>query len=169
MSSFLYIELDTTPPEIEIIAPSYTTTDLLNTIKIEADENISDYQEIYVIDSNGDRHDYTFKKEKANLLIGQISFFNFPFGLSTIYVRLKDNVDNTSELISKSIIIRETLTLLTLDIKDSAKSMTINEEDINPIRIDDSSQNSSTNNHSRKSTINNLSYKVSIDDYSINF
>lgn len=127
MTSFVYIELDTNPPEIQIFAPSYTTTEIVNTIRIETDEPLSDYQEIYAIDSKGIRHDYTFNKEEANLLIGEVSFFDFPLGVVTMYAIFKDEVDNVSDLTSVSIMIRENLTLLNLKMSDSKRNMNIKE------------------------------------------
>lgn len=126
MSSFVYIELDTSPPEIRIYAHSYTTKDLINTIRIESNEATSDARETYVIDSNGVKHDFTFKKEEANLLIGEISFFNFPLGKATIYAKLEDTVGNMSDLVSKAIEIKESLTLLKLTIKDSVRGISTN-------------------------------------------
>ena len=125
MSSFVYIELDTTPPEVQVYSPSYTTKDLINTIIIESNEPTSDARETYVVDSNGVRHEFTFKKEEANLLIGEISFFGFPMGTVTIYVRLEDEVGNMSELVSRSIEIKETLSLLKLTIKDNSRELSI--------------------------------------------
>lgn len=128
MSSFVYIEFDRTPPTVEIYAPSYTTVDLVNEITIEANENItSDHQEIYVIDSNGIRHDYTFEKGLDNQLVGLIKFAEYPLGIVTIYAKIKDEVDNFSNLVSKSITLKENLTLLKLDIRDSSRLVNIKE------------------------------------------
>lgn len=125
MSSFVYIELDTKSPNLEIYAPSYTTTDLDNTIILESDESLSGFQEIYLIDSEGVRHDYTFNND-GNMLIGKVNFTNFPLGIATIYARVKDEVDNVSELISKLIDIKESLSLLRLDIQHRIMSIDTN-------------------------------------------
>lgn len=131
MSSIVYIELDTKSPNLEIYAPSYTTTDLDNTIILESDESLSDFQEIYLIDSEGARYDYTFNKEKDNMLVGKINFTTFPIGVATLYARVKDDVENVSELISKSIDIKEFLSLLILEIKHKSMSLDINEKTAN--------------------------------------
>lgn len=158
MSSFVYITLDTRPPEIEIFAPSYTTTDMVTIIRIETNEKVSDFQEIYVVDSNGVRHDYTFNKVEDNLIIGEVSFFNFPFGITTVYVSLMDKVGNKSSLVNKSIVIRENSTLLNLkindrirdsyikvsdclnSIKEYSKEVDVSDHDVNTV-IDDNKRN----------------------------
>jgi len=122
MSSFVLIELDTRAPEVEIYAPSYSATNITNNIIVKSDENLSDFQEIYLIDSEGLRYDYTFKKDKNDTLIGSVNFPND--GIVTIYARVEDEVGNISELYSKSINIKESLSLLRLEIKD--KGMNIN-------------------------------------------
>lgn len=158
MTSFVYIELDTKPPEIQIFSPSYTTTKITNTIRIEANEPLSDYQEIYAIDSNGVRHEYTFNKEEANLLIGEVGFFNFPLGVATIYVRLKDEVENISDSASATIMIRENLTLLNLNIHDNDREVSINNVGYANYVKD----------HLKKVFVNNYSKSVSISGYEKN-
>lgn len=105
---------------VGIYAPSYTTKELLNKIIIESNEPISN-QEIYITDSNGIRHNYTFDREDENTLVGLVKFINYPLGIVTISARVKDEVDNISNLVSKSIVIKESLTLLKLEIKDTAR------------------------------------------------
>ena len=116
MSSYVYLELDRTPPIIEIYAPSYTTKDLVNEIIIQSNEKSSLSQnEIYAIDSNGDRHEYTFDyMDDINQFVGLIKFSNFPVGIATIYARVRDEVGNMSNRVSKSINIKESLTMLVI-------------------------------------------------------
>lgn len=119
MSSFVIIEFDRTPPTIEIYTPSYTTKDIVNEIVIKSNEDISTYQEIYIIDSNDNRVDYTFKKESNNTLVGFVKLSQQNLGIATIYARVKDDVGNYSNLAQKSINIRESLTyILRLEIND---------------------------------------------------
>lgn len=127
MSSYIMLEIDTTQPNIEIYAPSYTTTDIVNEITINSDEALSDYQEIYAIDGNGVRHDYTFQKKSGNQLIGYAKFSGCPLGIVTLYARVKDEVDNISNLISKTINIASSVTLLTLDISDRVMDIDISD------------------------------------------
>jgi len=118
MSSYLVIDFDTTSPQIEIFSPRYTTKDVVNEIAIQSDETLSNFQEVYALDSNGVRHDYTFLQVQGNQYIGQIRFNDFPYGIATIYARMKDEVDNYSDLIYKSIEIKESYTSLNLKIND---------------------------------------------------
>ena len=68
--SYIYLTLDTTPPELSIFVPSYTTKTALTPIRIQSNESLSTYQEIYIIDALGNRHDLTFAHED-NLLVGE--------------------------------------------------------------------------------------------------
>jgi hypothetical protein len=123
MVNYVLIELDTIPPEINIYLPPYTTNDLINQILIEADETLSNYQEIYVIDSNGERHDYTFEKIDSNKFEGIVKFATLPIGTCVIYARMKDEVDNFSNIVSKSFVVKESLTLLVLNIEDTQRDI----------------------------------------------
>lgn len=107
--SYVVINIDTTNPTISIYAPNYTTQDVVNTITIEADEPIADYQEIYLIDSLSNRYDYTFAKEADNQYVGRIRFNNLPLGVHTMYARVKDEVNNFSNIAVKQIEIKESL------------------------------------------------------------
>lgn len=101
MSNFI-IELDTTPPKIEIIAPPYTTQYSLTEIRIVSNERLLNQQEIYVIDSDGNRTNFTFAI-RENELIGKVVFNGLPTGICTIYARCVDEVENVSDLVSKPI------------------------------------------------------------------
>jgi hypothetical protein len=109
MSSYVVLTIDTTNPNVEIYAPSYTTRDVTNVIRIEANEPITNYQEFYVIDSNDVRHDYVFAQEDENTWIGRIRFNDLPYGVHTIYARVKDLVNNYSNLAVKPFELRESL------------------------------------------------------------
>lgn len=125
MSSFVYIELDTQAPKVDIYSPSYTIPELTNTITIESDEYIYT-QNIYIIDSNGVKRNYTFKQEEANILVGEVSFFGYPFGIATIYASLSDDVENISNVVMKDIAIKESHIKLKLDIGDGTRELNIN-------------------------------------------
>lgn len=118
MRNYVLIELDRTPPQINIYAPRYTTKEIVNTIIIESNEPLSNYQEIYVIDYDGVRHDYTFSKDGENRYIGNIRFANFNYGIVTLYARLQDNVGNISSVTSFPIEIKDSISSLKLDIRD---------------------------------------------------
>lgn len=127
MPSYFIIELDTTSPIIEVYAPRYTTNNITNKITIESNENLAQYQDIYIIDSKGVRHDYTFKRDSDNTYVGVVKFSNYPLGIATIYARMKDEVDNFSNVASASIEIKENVGLLNLNIRDYERNVEIND------------------------------------------
>lgn len=118
---YIIVELDTTAPIVEIYAPVYTTREATVEVTIEADEELGTSNEIYIIDENGTRHDYTFSRY-GNQLVGILDFNGFPLGLAKLHVRVMDTVDNVSDLYEKVITIRESLTILNPVISDSKKS-----------------------------------------------
>lgn len=119
MASYVYLNIDTTSPNIEIYAPSYTTVDILNEITIQADEQLSlNNTEIYIIDSEGSRQDYTFLLD-GDKYVGQVKFTGYTVGsIVTIYARVADEVGNISNLVSKPIHIADSIVFLTVEIDD---------------------------------------------------
>lgn len=105
-SNYLILELDTTAPTLYIYAPSYTTRSAVTPITIEANETLASYQDIYIVDAEGNKKDLTFTHEGSSL-VGELSFNDYPLGIATLYVRLKDDVDNVSSLYSHSFSIME--------------------------------------------------------------
>jgi hypothetical protein len=98
------VELDLTSPLIDVYAPSITYTQSLETITIEANENLDTKQSIYIIDSLGNRHDYNFYlNENKRTLTNFISFANFPNGIATLFVTVYDEVWNKSSIYKKTI------------------------------------------------------------------
>ena len=119
MSSFIIVELDTKSPEIEIYAPSYTTSNISNRIIVKSDEKLSEFQNIYVVDSANNKYYYTFEKTDDNTLTGIITFNNTSLGVATIHVQVEDEVSNRSKIFCKRINIKDSLNLLLLEIEDS--------------------------------------------------
>lgn len=105
MSSYFTLTLDTTPPGIEITAPWYTTIHADTHIYIIANETLDIWQEIYIIDSAGQRHDFIFVHQ-GDRLYGVIKFSQVAQGIATIYARVRDTVHNVSALMSKAIEIK---------------------------------------------------------------
>lgn len=102
--SWLQVELDLTPPTVQIHAPSILLTKSIEAITIEANEALDTKHSIYIIDSLGTRHDYTFTLEaNKNTLFNNINFEDFPNGIATIFVVVYDEVLNKSSLYKKSI------------------------------------------------------------------
>lgn len=103
-NNFFTLELDTTGPEIEIFMPNYTLPSIETEIIIQSNEQLSQYQEIYLIDSENKRYDFIFEN-RGNYLYGSTYFNNIAFGISTIHARLKDDVDNYSNTAIKSFLL----------------------------------------------------------------
>jgi hypothetical protein len=101
IASFFELELDTTAPDIEILSPSYTTKSQPIDIVIEANEELSSYQDLYLVDNHGKKHQLTFK-HMGTYLEGVINTGSIPVGVTTIYAQVKDTVDNLSKLVSYS-------------------------------------------------------------------
>lgn len=103
MTSYIILTLDTTAPNVEVLIPNYTTQQIRTEIRLVANEPLGEWQEIYVIDSQGDRHDLTFLHDnETNEYVGQVFFEGYPLGIATIYATLVDEVGNKSPLVSKS-------------------------------------------------------------------
>lgn len=106
MASFVRIEIDTKAPNIGLYAPEFTTRETYNQVTVESDEELDTYQEIYLIDSLGVRHDFVFQRDSNRRYVGLIQLANVPIGLHTLYARMRDEVRNYSNLVSKVIEVR---------------------------------------------------------------
>lgn len=123
MSSYFTLTLDTTPPNIEIYAPTYSNRQSNNTITVVSNEKLSDFQDIYIIDHDGVRHDVIFSFDGDKTFTGNVVFSNYPIGMLTIYAQLKDTVNNMSNLASFNLTIITTDDSLMLDLTMSELSM----------------------------------------------
>lgn len=103
MSNYFFLGLDTTPPEIEIYAPNYTNRLTNDEIRVEASEPLMEFQNIYVVDATGNKHDLILYRESEKVYVGQLTFSGYPFGIATIFAQLKDEVGNPSRLASFNI------------------------------------------------------------------
>jgi hypothetical protein len=159
MASFFYIDLDLTPPELEISAPKYTTINSFSDIIIYGNEKLDTFQEIYAIDSKGNRKDFIFSYDN-NKFIGRISFSQFPIGIATIYAKAKDSVFNESSLYRKDIEIKEDnvlsleISINTKNISESKNVFNINERE----NLLDIKYSNICKNISKKETIRKISY-----------
>ncbi|MGD6876747.1 hypothetical protein [Bacillus infantis] len=140
--SFITLELDTTPPEIEIYSPTYVTRETDNLITIIGSEELSTYQEIYIVDSQGNRFDYTFTHDN-NSFVGKVKLNELSLGTATLYVRVKDTVDNISELKSHMFEIKENISRLRMSISHG----------IHPLFVETTSMNIETKSNEREMII----------------
>ncbi len=94
--NYFYLELDTTPPELNIILPDHTPPNSEISIDIQSNEPLSSFQEIYLIDVYGDKIDFILNHENDRLY-GDIFLPDIPIGPATLYIKVKDLVDNLAE------------------------------------------------------------------------
>lgn len=127
MSSWFNLILDTTPPVVEIISPQYTAYNVHTEITVQSNENLMNYQEIYVIDSIGERHDLTFLYDGDNFYFDAVFNDTYSLGIATIFVRLKDDVGNITNLISKPIEIIQNTNDLIVMLSDYCRNLNIND------------------------------------------
>jgi hypothetical protein len=103
MASYFNLFLDTASPQLTISMPTRSIPENVIEINIKSNEKLDLYQEIYIIDSEDNRHDYIFSLIDDYNLFGYVDLQNYPFGIATLYVRVKDEVFNISELYSKNL------------------------------------------------------------------
>lgn len=141
--SWVILELDTLEPRIEVFAPNYTTVETLTLITIEANEDLSTYQEFYAIDQNGVRHDYTFFQEDKNTFIGRVRFNdNVPLGHIVFYARVMDEVGNISALYQKTIDVRANVPMIQLEIGEAERLVHVSDSARSVAQITDRSMES---------------------------
>lgn len=101
MVSYFELELDTTPPTIEIFTPNSASHKYSTTVRIESNEELLEYQNIYAINSLGYRQELHFIYHYF-YYEGEIIFEN-ENEIVTVFAQLKDTVGNISELVSKPV------------------------------------------------------------------
>lgn len=94
MSNFI-LELDTTGPVIAVYGPQYATNVNPETMTVEANEQLAQYQDFYFIDAAGERRNVIFEHQ-GNKFFGTVDFSVFAIGFATFYARLMDEVNNLS-------------------------------------------------------------------------
>lgn len=134
MASFIKLALDISPPKVEILSPNYTTTTAKTEIRVSCNEVLDTWQDIYIVDSLGNRHDLTFRYDN-NEFVGELYFNDYPYGISTIYAQVRDDVYNKSALVSKTINIVGSETL-TISISESINLVKL-EESIQSVKLSD--------------------------------
>lgn len=110
MSSYFTLELDTTPPKIELFGMNYTAKGADYDIEIRSSEPLMLWQDIYIIDSSGSRIDVTLSfSDDRTALKGTVTFRDVKAGLASIYAQLKDEVGNLSNLALITVNVLETV------------------------------------------------------------
>ena len=85
MANSFELYLDTTSPNIRINAPLKTTYNIHTYIVIDSSEPLMEYQDIYIIDSNGVRHDLVFLYQDDRYFGDIIFNESYSIGIATIY------------------------------------------------------------------------------------
>ncbi len=80
--------------------------DLTEFVARIADEPLDAWQEIYIIDAAGERHDFIFAHQNDRFY-GVVKLAQIAVGIATIYARVRDTVHNVSALASKTIDVKE--------------------------------------------------------------
>jgi len=102
--NYFILELDTTPPVIEIESPDYTTKREPLPIIIQANDALDSWHDVFIIDSQGTRHNVILTLN-GDKLEGFISFNDVHHGVATIFARTRDEVFNVSNIAQKSILV----------------------------------------------------------------
>lgn len=92
MPSYFTLVLDTTAPTVTIDVPA-SIGNVILPVTISADEPLDNYQEIYFIDSEGNRFDSEFTFVDGTFE-GNLDFSNASIGTATIYAHVRDEVHN---------------------------------------------------------------------------
>lgn len=126
MPSYFTLTLDTTPPIVTIYSPQYTVQDIATEIVVQANEPLANWQDIYIVDSLGVRHDETFLYQ-GDKFVGQVSLNGYPQGISILHVRVMDEVYNKSALYTQAIHIMAK-NYFTLEIKEQSRKIEMSEQ-----------------------------------------
>jgi hypothetical protein len=119
MKGYFTLKLDTTPPRINIYMPRYTTNNNEVEIVVHSEDYLySGFQDFYIIDQFGVRHDYIFSFVDGDF-VGSLVLSGINNGLVTFYARVKDSVHNFSELVSQTIEVIPSVNYLRMSIDDS--------------------------------------------------
>lgn len=132
MSSYFTLSLDTTGPEINIISPRYTIPGIDTEMRIVANEPVSTYQEIYIIDAAGKRHDLIFAKGDCEFY-GIWNFQQCALGIAQVFAQLKDTVFNPSNVAVTTIHIREKADIYA--VVDCSRRLVLTTEETYPLHL----------------------------------
>lgn len=96
MTSFFTVTLDTMAPGLIMTVPLWTLKTCIPVI-VQSDEPLDKWQEVYVLDSKGKRHDFTLAWEEYSLA-GTIAFQEIASGIALLHVGVRDRVFNSTYL-----------------------------------------------------------------------
>lgn len=126
MTSWQYLELDTTAPTISLNIPSYTTRDILNYIEVISNEKLAlSGHEVYIIDTLGNRFNLNLSLNN-NILYGYSQFNDYSIGPATLYAKVLDEVNNISNIQQKTFNIIDTLGRLKVNVSVNTNKTILN-------------------------------------------
>lgn len=159
MANFFQLELDTSPPVISITAPSYTVPHIDTEIIISSDEPLDNYQEFFIVDSAGTRHDVIFDY-LGDSFRGVIDFWDYALGIATIYARVRDEMHNLSQIVMATIDIKKAAQVF-ITIKDIFKDIQIT-ENIMPLAISQNQREVQISETTREVMLDEMTRKVEV-------
>jgi len=159
MANFFKVELDTTPPSVSITAPSYTIPHIDTEIIISSDEPLDNYQEFFIVDSAGNRHDVIFDY-RGDSFRGVIDFWDYALGIATVYARVRDEVHNLSEIVMATIDIKKAAQVF-ITIEDTFKDIQIT-ENIMPLAISQNQREVQISETTREVMLDEMTRKVEV-------
>jgi len=159
MANFFKVELDTTPPSVSITAPSYTIPHIDTEIIITANEPLDKYQEFFIVDSAGTRHDLIFDY-RGDSFRGVIDFWDYALGIATVYARVRDEVHNLSEIVMATIDIKKAAQVF-ITIEDTFKDIQIT-ENIMPLAISQNQREVQISETTREVMLDEMTRKVEV-------
>lgn len=129
MEGYFTLILDTTGPVITAYSPQYSDRNHSNEIRFVSNETLANYQNIYIIDSQGVTHNVIFSFNGIDEYTGNVVFSNYPMGVASIYGQFKDDVGNLSNISITQVNIISTLDALVLKITmtEEEKVVSMNE------------------------------------------
>ena len=136
MSNYFYLTLDTKPPELEVASNDFAIPNEELEIKIKSNKDLHpEYQDIYIVDNEDNKYylvfDYHTDKYIGDFYTGNLEIFE-PF---IIYARLRDDVFNLSDFVTKTINTLQSRKL-NISIKDKTRITNIKDMDRDILVID---------------------------------
>ena len=97
MASYLSLFLDL-EANGEIFMPQYVTTESLTHIRIVSDSPLTEIYNIKFVDSLGIEHSLPPQYPNSNEYEFEITFTDYPYGVTNLFVSIADSVGNRADL-----------------------------------------------------------------------
>lgn len=97
MTNNFLLELDTTPPEVSVVVDQRMVKDITYGALVSSNEQLDNWQDIYLIDKEGARHNLIFSHYGSSLE-GEFTVNELAYGLAHLHINLRDEVHNAVEV-----------------------------------------------------------------------